>query len=98
MPQSVFSVSAICASGASAGWQQVKISRRGRHDPRARLVGHGALVPLRNRRGERLLRDLLGEIEIAQETNQGRDDAPRLFAVEALDRGRRRHPEGSLRR
>ena len=130
-PHSVRSDSATCASTASAGWQQVKISRsrssgmaassgsgvvgiechlrhaaelgaddreaagpaqhvdrlvaRGRDDPGAR-VGR---APLRGhcceRGSERVLHRLLGDVEVADQPDDGRQDAAELVAVEALD-------------
>ena len=123
-PQIVRSVSATCASRASAGWQQVKISRsrssstplssssardaigaRRRRRPasaisglarasrrrrsmarkRAVLISHVrgfvgnrvARRPLLHRDGERVLHGLLGEVEIAEEADERREDASR---------------------
>jgi hypothetical protein len=58
----------------------------GRDQPRAR-VGRWALGrPLFHRRRERILQRLLGEIEIAEEADQGRENAARLRAIDRLDR------------
>ena len=118
------SVSATCASGASAGWQQVKISRSrsssmpssspgsaaihrralrpapglssieiearapadavdgleaaGRDEPCARIGRHPVARPLLERRPERVVQRLLGEIEVAEQANQRREDAARF--------------------
>ena len=119
-PPSVRSVSATCASVASAGWQQVKISssrssgnvvvvhlvlhglghleqprllrqrpvaadavdravaRRSSIEPRARVVRHAVARPALRRDRERLLRGLLGEVEVAEEADQRGEDAPPL--------------------
>ena len=58
----------------------------GRDQPRARVRGCTLDRPLLDRRRERILQRLLGEIEIAEETNQGREDTARLGAIDRLDR------------
>ena len=135
-PPSVRSVSATRASGASAGWQQVKISRsrssgialassasgvlaprrRAPRAPRARplvlaasargaagrspccgrrvviqapgLSGTPSLGPALERDDERLLDRLLGEVEVAEDADQGGDRPPRLVPEQAVDDAR----------
>src|SRR2546430_1784807 len=58
----------------------------GRHKPRSRIGRNALGRPLLDGRRERLLQRLLGEIEVAEETNQGGDHAARLGAVDRLDR------------
>ena len=153
-PPSVRSVSATCASGASAGWQHgeheleplVGERRRvhrdppalgaleqvglrgeraiapdavdrpvpcGRHQPGARVGGYAVARPTLRGDRERLLRGFLGEVEVAEEADQGREDAPPLVAEDVargslplhdrphLDRAAhagRRDPRGQLDR
>ena len=130
-------MSATRASGASAGWQQVKISRRrssgdlalalvGEHrlvlgralarsaraararrsfprqralapqavdrlvardagDPGARVVGHALPRPALERDDERLLDRVLGDVEVTEDADQGRDRPPRLVPEQAVD-------------
>ena len=49
------------------------------------MLGHASLAPLVDGRGERLLGDFLGQVEVTGEANQGRDDAAPLGAVESVD-------------
>jgi hypothetical protein len=58
----------------------------GRDQPRARIGGCALGRPLFDGRGERILQRLLGEIEVAEEADQGREDAARLRAIDRLDR------------
>ena len=126
-PPSVRSVSATCASVASAGWQQVKTSSsrssgkvvvssigssdglghleqarllgeralaadavdravaRGRDEPRARVGGRAVARPALGGDRERLLRGLLGEVEVAEEADQRGEDAAPLLAEDLLE-------------
>ena len=129
-PQTSRSVSAICASGGSAGWQQVKIRRSrssstspscaalplvpssasrsaisasdaskrarrrmrvdrleaaGRDEPGARIGGHAVARPLLERGGEGVVQRLLGEVEVAEQADQGGEDAARVGAVDRVD-------------
>ena len=121
------SVSATCASVASAGWQQVKTSssrssgkvvvvhrpssaasgtssrrvfaasvrsRRMRSIARLRAVvisqragvgGHAVARPALRGDRERLLRGLLGEVEVAEEADQRSEDASPLLAEGLLE-------------
>ncbi len=138
-PQTSRSVSAICASSDSAGWQQTKISRsrsssrspsgssgsaastrqadrrprssaaskRARRRSasialkrpdrdRARSAGCRArrrAAQLFDRGREGLVQRLLSAIEIAEQPDQGRENATRLLAVDGLDR--RREPRSA---
>ena len=124
-PPTAWSVSATCASTASAGWQQVKISASRssgrvstssssaasarasssafRSSVRARRIRSIAAfratvwiqapgrrgIPLRGQRLERLcervLHRVLGELEVAEDTDQGREDAAPLVPEDALE-------------
>ena len=125
-PPSVRSVSATCASVASAGWQHVKMSssrssgkvvsstvvlrclahleqaglRRQRaiaanaidgpvagcrHEPGARVGGDSVPGPALRRDRERLLRGFLGEVEIAEEADQGSEDVAPLVAEDPIE-------------
>ena len=68
------------ASQASDG----RATRRGR-DPRGGVVGNAIGRPPLQRNGEGILHRLLGEVEIAQDTDEGRVDPPRLLAEDTLD-------------
>jgi hypothetical protein len=58
---------------------------RGRDQPRARIFRRSvARPPLRGGR-ERLLGDLLGKVEVAEEANEGSEDAAPLVAEDLLD-------------
>jgi hypothetical protein len=59
---------------------------RGAHEPRAGVAGNAGARPARERGRERLLHHVLGEVEVAEEANQGREDASRLLAKDARDR------------
>ena len=50
------------------------------------------------RRDERVVQRLLGAIEIAEQANQRGEDAPRVGAIDGLDRlpRDRRHPRSSV--
>ena len=128
-PHTSRSVSATCASGDSAGWQQVKMrrsrsssmpssSRRlrvvgdrvdllgdvvdrvearlpaqavdrleapGRDEPGARIGRHAVARPLLERRAKRVVQRFLGEVEVAEQAHQRREDAARLGAVNGFD-------------
>ena len=57
----------------------------GRDEPRARIVGDAVLRPLHERRTERIVHSLLGEIEIAEETDQCGQDAARFRAIQGVE-------------
>lgn len=57
-----------------------------RDEPRARVGGRAFDRPLLDRRRERVLKRLLGEIEVAEEADQRRQNAAGLRAVDRLDR------------
>ena len=57
-----------------------------RDEPRARIRRHAFERPTLDRRRERILQRLLGEIEVAEEADQGGKDASGLGAVNRLDR------------
>jgi hypothetical protein len=73
----------------------------GGRDPRSRVVRHASLGPGLERGHERLLNGLLGEVEVAEDPNERRNSATRLFLEEAIDDGVSRaiaRGAGSLRR
>ena len=57
----------------------------GRGDPCARRRGHAARRPRPERFGERLLDGVLGEIEVTEDPDQGRDGPALLLAEQAVD-------------
>ena len=65
-----------CVAGASSQAVDCLVACR-LDDPRARMRGHPGLGPLGDRGRKRLLRDVFGQIEVAQHTDQcGNDPAP----------------------
>ena len=68
------------------------VARR-RHQPGAGARGHALARPALRRDRERLLRGLLGEVEVAEEADEGREDAPPLVA-EGLFEARDHAPIG----
>jgi hypothetical protein len=57
----------------------------GRRDPCARRRRHAASGPRPERLGERLLDGVLGEIEITEDPDQGRDSPALLLTEQAVD-------------
>ena len=128
-PPSRRSVSATCALGASAGWQQVKMRRSrssftspirfgrlvalveqrglgvaviagrltaqavdgavagGRGDPAARVRRQPGRRPPLARDDERLLDHLFGDVDVAEETDQGGDDPAGLLTEDPFEVG-----------
>ena len=58
---------------------------RGRDQPRARIVGGAVAWPALGGDRERLLRGFLGEVEVAEEADQGGEDTAPLFAEDPLE-------------
>jgi hypothetical protein len=58
----------------------------GRHQPRAGVAGHAFARPLLERGDERVVREILGRLEIAGNPRQGGDQAGRLDAPDGIDR------------
>ena len=58
---------------------------RGRHEPGARVGGDSVPGPALRRDRERLLRGFLGEIEIAEEADQGSEDVAPLVAEDPIE-------------
>jgi hypothetical protein len=56
------------------------------HEPRCRLVGHTRHRPLLERRNQRILRQLLGEPDIADDPCQGADQPRGVDPPDCLDR------------
>jgi hypothetical protein len=57
----------------------------GGDQPRPRVLGRTVAGPALDRDRERLLRGFLGEIEVAEEANQGSDDAAPFVAEDVLE-------------
>jgi hypothetical protein len=64
---------------------------RRRHEPRAGVVGHARLGPLLERRHERVLRELLGEADVAHHAREAGDDPRRLDPPDGVDRAANAH-------
>jgi hypothetical protein len=60
---------------------------RGRHEPRARVGGGAVARPALGGDRESILGGLLGELEVAEEADQGREHAPPLVAEGLLEDG-----------
>jgi hypothetical protein len=58
---------------------------RGRDEPGARVVGRPVPRPALGGGRERLLRGFLGELEVAEEADQRREDAPPLVAKDPVE-------------
>ena len=58
---------------------------RSRHEPRAWIVGHAFPGPALGGDRERLLGGFLGEVEVAEEADQGGEDAAPLVAEGLLE-------------
>jgi hypothetical protein len=66
-----------------------RVVARRRRQPRARVTRQPVAGPALRGRRERLLGGFVGEIEVAEEADQRREDAPPLLAEDLLDtRGR----------
>jgi hypothetical protein len=57
----------------------------GGDEPRARVVGRPVARPALGGGGERLLRGFLGELEVAEEADQRREDASPLVAEDLVE-------------
>jgi len=55
------------------------------HQPAARVVGHARLGPLRQRRDQRVLRELLRRPDVAHDAREPRDQPRRLDTPECVD-------------
>ena len=64
-----------------------------RHEPGARVVRHAGLRPLLERGHERVLREVLGQPDVANDTDQAGDDPRGLHPPDRLDGP----PDGGLR-
>ena len=62
---------------------------RGRHQPGARVVRDARLRPLLERGDERVLRQLLGEADVAHDARQPGDEPRRLDPPDRVDRAMR---------
>ena len=72
-------------SAATQPIDRLEASRR--DQPRTGVVGHAIVPPALEGDREGLVHRLLGEIEVAEQTDQCREDAARLVAVQRIDRG-----------
>ena len=57
----------------------------GRDDPAGRRRRHAAVRPARDRRGERVLHGLLGDVDVAEDAGEDRHRPPVLLAKDTLD-------------
>ena len=62
------------------------LRRAGRRDPGGRVVGRAVHRPVLERDHERVLERLLGEIEVAECSDEAREHEPRLLTEHLLDR------------
>src|SRR5207253_10220045 len=58
---------------------------RDRHEPTGRVRRRALARPSLDRRRERILKDVLGEVEVAEDADQGREHARALVAEDLLD-------------
>jgi hypothetical protein len=76
------------------GWCPPGASRRSMPSAGARILRHAFARPLLERGAECIVQRFLGEVEVAEQAHQCREDATRLRAVNRLDfsgdRGRTR--------
>ena len=63
---------------------------RRRHEPGARLVGNALVRPLLERRDERVVRQLLGDADVAHDAREPGDELRPLDAKYRFDCGMRR--------
>ena len=63
-----------------------RLEPAGRNEPRPRVVRHAVLRPAFHRGRERVVKRLLGEVEIAEQANQGGEDAARVGTVDSIYR------------
>jgi hypothetical protein len=66
------------------------------HQPGARMAGNAVAWPPAGSDGERLLRGFLGEIEVAEEADQGGQDASPFLAEDAIERRYQYTSEGRI--
>jgi hypothetical protein len=62
------------------------VARRG-EEPGGRSLGHPACGPAVECRRDGVLKGILGEVEVAQDADQAREDASPLLAEDTLERG-----------
>ena len=78
-----------CEGGIESGAAADVVNRleaTGRNEPSPWVGGHAIDRPALHRSGEGFLQRLLGEIEVAEEADERRQNAPGLGAVDGLDR------------
>src|SRR5439155_15361615 len=61
-----------------------RLEAPGRNEPRPRILRHALAWPLLERGAKRVVQRFLREVEIAEKTDQRREDAARLGAIERL--------------
>ena len=64
-----------------------RLEAAGRHEPCSGIGWHSVGRPPLDRRRERIVHRLLGEIEVAEETDQRGEDASRVGSIDGLDGG-----------
>ena len=71
------------------------VARRA-HQPGTRVGRHAVARPVIGRDGERLLRGVLGEVEIAEDADQDGQDASPLLAEDLVEHGYQYTSEGRI--
>jgi hypothetical protein len=71
------------------------VARR-RHQPCARVAGDAVAQPPVGGDGKRLLRGFLGEVEVAEEADQDRQDAAPFLAEDLFERRYQYTSEGRI--
>ena len=61
-----------------------RLEAAGGHEPRARVARHAVARPLLDRRRKGIVHRLFGEIEIAEQADQGCEHTPRVGAVDGI--------------
>ena len=70
----------------------------GGHEPRARIRRHAIARPLLERGAKGVVQRFFGEIEVAEQANERREDAPRLGAIDGRGLARARCSAGVVTR
>ena len=82
---------------SSSFWRRSEIDRamlRGGHEPCAGIIGNARLGPLLERDHERILREVLGQADVAHDAREPGDHLRRLDSPDGIDRAvriRKRH-------
>jgi hypothetical protein len=75
----------LCGKRAIAADAVDRTIARGHQQPRARIRRRTIALPALGRGRERLLRGFLGEVEVAEEADQGRQNAAPFVAKDPLE-------------